>query len=83
MVIIIVNLYNYVTPISSFYNIQTEGRDIHSPLLLNFKTSKKRSRGKHSLSPSLSSLFSPSPPYPLLASLFKLPKALKSSRHPY
>jgi hypothetical protein len=57
-----------VTPLSSPYNIQTNGREIHSPLpYLIFKTSKQ-GEGV-TIPPSLSS---PSPPYPLLSSPSKL-----------
>jgi hypothetical protein len=64
-----VNLYDYVTPLSSPYNIQTNGRDTYSPLLyLIFKTSKTRGRGNHS--PSLSSPLLSFPPLP--STLFSL-----------
>ena len=39
---IMINLYDYVTPLSSLYNIQTKERDVHSPLpYLIFKTFKQ------------------------------------------
>ena len=69
MRIIMVNLYDYVTPLSSPYNIQTKGRNTHSTLLyLIFKTSKQGEGATIPFpSPPLSSpspltLFSPPPP---------------------
>ena len=60
-----INLYDYVTPLSSLYNIQTKERDVHSPLpYLIFKTFKQVPF------PPLSFI---SPPYPLLSSPSKLP----------
>ena len=57
------------------YNIQTKGRDIHSPLpYLIFKTSKQ---GEGVIIP----LPSPPPPYLLLFSPFKLPNTPKFQTH--
>jgi hypothetical protein len=59
---IMINLYDYVTPFSSLYNIQTKERDVHSPLpYLIFKTLNKFHFLPSPLFPPLTLYFLPPP----------------------